>query len=291
MDIQTFNSGAYTNFSGRRKQGQSYADFERFSREKNIEGRLVEIISDKKNYLSEGSRNRIFRIPESNEFLLKVPKKLSKKDFLRGKMHLRQVADNFPDINVGQAIAGFGRRIVVLIKQDGKMSGVPFKKRYNAGKKDVPKYLKSVERIANVPQKGYTQFADEIKEMYSKGYYIDYFNSNNIMVTKNEINSVDILKIKPGKKRVLLFPSSDNIIKGLVDNRVLVQVYPYMSEEQKLQLGKNISTISEKVSAGMAESGLKDNKFMAKFVSIVQDIFFKGRNKEYYLILAQRLKK
>lgn len=269
-----------THFRSLRKEGQTFSDFKLYNDEFGITSRLSEIIDDK-NCVGEGRSNKVYKLPYTEKFMLKAYKKLSPEYISEYQEKLAPVQDIFTNINVGQAIARMGDNILFIIKQDGEQHSIPFNKRKDIGQEDILKYLADVEKIAHMPETSFVNFTNEIKELVNQDCYIDYFNSNNIMLTPSEINIVDIVQIKKYKQRVFMFPSKESIMKILIDENIFPIILPDLLDSQKVNLASCIKMIDAKITAAMKKSKLPENKLLTEIIDFLYDNFHNGQNKRF----------
>ena len=277
---------AKTNFKSLRKEGLTFDDFEKYNKTENITLKLKEIISDKKNYISEGKTNAVYKLPNTNNFLLKIYKGITPETICNYSENLTPSPDIFSNINIGQPIARMGKYILFLIKQDGEQHSIAYINQKHLSSKDIKKYLSDIKKIAKIPQKSYSTFMNEVKELTKNNYYIDYFNSNNLLTTKTELNLVDTVKITQLKQRAFMFPSKESIMKILLDEKILTRIFPIINGQQKQELSKNIKTISQKVEMAMEKVHLPQNKLKTSILNFLFDTFY---NKKNYLF-TQTLK-
>ena len=152
MDIDIRTNTYRANFTSTRRSGQNYEDFERLNRDARIEERLREIIADKDNYSAEGRFNKIYNIPESDNFMLKAYKGITPDNLHQFQTSISRTEDLFPKINVGQPIASLGKYLLVMLKQEGEQYSVPFTHRENMSEQDISKYLSDIRRLSSIEQ-------------------------------------------------------------------------------------------------------------------------------------------
>lgn len=267
-----------TNFKSLRKEGLTFVEFEKYNQHSHITSRLKEVISNPQNYISEGKSNAVYKLPDTNKFLLKIYKGLTPENISSFQDKLSKTPDIFTKINIGQPIARMGRYILFIIKQDGEQHSVSYTNKNKLTKKDLKKYLSDIKKIAKIQQKAYINFTDEIKELTNKNYYIDYFNSNNLLTTKSEINIVDTVKITQLKQRALMFPSKESIMKILLDEKILPKAFQAISKKEKLALCENIRKIEEKIEIAMVSSKLPKNELRTKISNFILDALHNKNN-------------
>lgn len=276
-------------FTSQRKAGQTYDDFIEYNREFEVTTRISEFIFDE-NCVGEGRSNKVYKLPHTDKFMLKTYKKLTSQNVFQFQKELTPVPDVFTNINVGQSIARMGQYILILIKQAGEQHSIPFMKRGNIEEADVRKYLSDIRKLAAISDVGYINFTDEVKCLTENNCYIDYFNSNNLMLTPEEINLVDIVRVRRFKQRVFMFPSQESLLKILLDENVLPLVLNRIPEKEKIQLGQNIRIIMNKITEAMKVSNLPQNKVLTSIIDFLSDNFHNGENYKFKASLKTCLK-
>ena len=278
-----------TTFKSQRKSGLTYNDFLEFNKEFEITNQLPLILNEE-NCIGEGRSNKVYKLPHTDKFLLKTYKGLTPHNIHQYQKELTPTPDIFADINVGQAIARMGQYILILIKQAGEQHSIPFMKRNNIEQSDITKYLSDIEKLANISLESYKNFTNEIKELTQNNCYIDYFNSNNLLINDNEINIVDIVRIRRLKQRFFMFPSQESLIKVLVDENILPIVLNKIPKEENILLGKNIRTIIEKITEAMKSSNLPQNTILTNILDFISDTLHNGKNKQFKTALKNCIK-
>ena len=271
-------------FTSIRKNGQTFDDFAEYNDKYQISSQIQDLIKDE-NCIGEGRSNKVYKLPYTENFLLKCYKKLTPAYISEYQSKLSSVPDVFTDINVGQAVARMGSNILFLINQEGVQHSIPYTRRKNISDADIMKYLSDMKKLSMFSEDTYLRFVNEIKMLLDKNCYIDYFNSNNLMLTDSEINIVDIVQIKNLKQRVFMFPSKESIMKILVDENVLPFILSDLSKEKRLELGEYIKIIEDKVVNAMKESNLPENKFLTAIIDFLSDNFHNGQNKRFKMAL------
>ncbi|MBQ3640441.1 hypothetical protein II906_00680 [bacterium] len=268
-------------FGSMRQSGTSFSDVEKYVRENSVEQRLGEIISDDTFCVGEGKYNKTYELPNTDKFLLKISKGINSDNVSEFQTGIKKEEDLFPKLNVGQSIATIGECMTLILKQKGCSLSIPYTHRSNLTQEDIDKYMSDITRLSNMPQESYNNFAREIKELLKQGCYLDYFNSNNIMITPDEINIVDIFQPENLKRNAFLFSSKESLMKALIDQNALPLVLPRISDEQTKELAKKVKTISEKVSSSMEMAGLPDNKLRMGIIDFLQDTLRSSDNKQF----------
>ncbi|MBR1424884.1 hypothetical protein IJ579_04910 [bacterium] len=264
-------------FTSRKEPGQDYEHFSRYAQETNFPRKIQHIISDDSNYISEGANGKVFSIPDNPNFVLKVDKKFNPANLDSFVYNIEEINEPFGDLNVGQPIAKYGEEILVLIRQKGKEFGLPFVRKHVLSKRDIQnnihRYIKNLIKIAEIDQSGYDNFVREIKELQQRGFNIDIWNSNNVLIDGNNINIVDILKLSSLRQKFYARMSKMAILRLFIDESPLRQMLPYLKPEQKSKIGKHINIISQKISTAMKKEGLNERIFLNKFLANIRDFF------------------
>ena len=289
MKITSIYNNTPVTFKSQRKSGLTYNDFLEFNKEFEITNQLPLILSED-NCIGEGRSNKVYKLPYTDKFLIKTYKRLTSQNIHQYQKELTPTPDIFTHINIGQSIARMGQYILILIKQAGEQHSIPFMKRNNIEQSDITKYLNDIKKLANIPQKGYQNFTNEVKELTQNNCYIDYFNSNNLLINTDEINIVDIIQIKRLKQRFFMYPSQESLIKALIDENILPIVLNQIPKEEKILLGENIRTIIGKTAEAMKSSNLPQNKILTNILDFLSDTLHNGKNKQFKTALKSCIK-
>ena len=250
-------------------------------RENSIEQRIGEIISDDTFCVGEGKYNKTYLLPNTDKFLLKAYKEINSNNVANFQTRIKKEDDLFPMLNVGQSIASIGDYMTLILKQKGEPHSIPYTNRSNITQNDIDKYMSNITMLSEMPQESYNNFTGEIKELLKQGRYVDYFNSNNIMLTPNDINIVDILEPKNLKRSAFMFSSKESLMKALIDQNALPLVLPKISDEQTKDLAKKVKMIYKKISRAMDIAELPENKLRTKIIDLLQDILRNSDNKQF----------
>ena len=289
MKITSIYNNTPVTFKSQRKSGLTYNDFLEFNKEFEITNQLPLILSED-NCIGEGRSNKVYKLPYTDKFLIKTYKRLTSQNIHQYQKELTPTPDIFTHINIGQSIARMGQYILILIKQAGEQHSIPFMKRNNIEQSDITKYLNDIKKLANIPQKGYQNFTNEVKELTQNNCYIDYFNSNNLLINTDEINIVDIKKKQRLEQRFFMYPSQESLIKALIDENILPIVLNQIPKEEKILLGENIRTIIGKTAEAMKSSNLPQNKILTNILDFLSDTLHNGKNKQFKTALKSCIK-
>jgi len=274
-------------FTSRKKPEQTFPVFRELAMDENIEANLSDIIADEKNYISEGMHNRVFSIPNNSDFVIKTSKFITPENIMEHKKELEPVEDAFQELNVGQSIGHYGSDIAICVRQSGEEYGIPRAHKLEPHEADLEKYLSDIRKLSAMGDDSYVNFSEEVKEIYDKGCYIDFMNANNIMTTENEINSVDLIKIRRAKQKILLFPSKDSFLKIFFDYGALPFVEPKLKETEKKELGENMAVIMEKIDTGMKRANLPESPLRTQIINKYRDVFMHAKNGVFYGIIEK----
>jgi len=180
-----YKANAAINFSGR----QSFNDFSKWLKDKKLSPEaFIKSVKESNIYLGEGTSCKVFGIPGNENYVVKFPLKNVEVG------PLKEVLDEFPELNIGQAIATIGN-IKISKRQSGIEAGIPYKARQTGGIENVFTYLKHLSRTANMPQSAYDELAFTFKKLNEHDLYFDLANPNNILVDEKnkKFNLVDDL--------------------------------------------------------------------------------------------------
>lgn len=258
-------------FTSNKKSGQSYSEFKRFDAESNFAAQIKKVILDKNNYISEGVMNEVYAIPNNENFVIRVLKTKKEKFLRHATPKLKEIKDRFKDINIGQPIATYGDGIQVLIKQNGKPHGLFHLLKDENVKSGKDLYIQKVKQLASIPQRNYSKLTDEIKEIRKKGFYMDVWNANNLLIDGNNMNIVDTTHFYNLYYKFVNRVTKKNMLRILVDEKGLNRILPYLSDADKVGLGKSIAIISDKLSAAMKHSEISEFKEFDTFIAKLRD--------------------
>ena len=168
------------------------------------------------NLLGSGTQQTAYSINNTEKYVIKIPND----GFRPGD--IKKVEDDFPKLNLGQAIVTVGNAKICK-KQKGIISSISYKDRICGSKNNINTYLSHIKRTAGLNQSAYDDFAFTLSELNKREMMFDCFNPNNVLIDESDqkINIVDDLTEF----------SSDNdsnnvlsMIASLIDVRYMVQV-------------------------------------------------------------------
>lgn len=218
------------------------------------------------NHLGSGTQQTAYSLNNIENYVVKIPND----GFRPGD--IKKVEDEFPKINLGQAVAIIGNAKICK-KQKGIISSIPYRDRITGSKNNLNTYLSHIKRTAGLNQAAYDDFALTLSELNKKEMLFDCFNPNNVLIDESDqkINIVDDLTD---------FPSDDDsnnalsMIASLLDIRYMAQVpnreeiIPYW---QKIINKCNIA--ANKVNLPAPNKDLSSLKYALKTAEFEQERF------------------
>jgi len=273
-------------FGSRRKPNQTFQNFLQFAKEQNISENIYNIVTNTDNYISEGMNGRTFRIPQNDDFVLKVPKIMSTGELQHLPAVIEEIINPFKSLNVGQPIAKIGR-VLVLLKQEGTEHGLPLRRKGKFEKQDIELFISEIKKIASISQDGYNNFTDEVKEVRKHGLYVDIWNSNNILINNDEINLVDISKVKNLLQKYNKRISKTGLIRLFIDEISLRAILPHLNKDEICELGRNFKTISDKMGIAMKHSKLPQRIVFNEIMAACSDLIRKRKKVRIETIIKQ----
>lgn len=269
MNTITQKLNVSTTFTSKRKSGQNFEAFREFAEETGFKSSIPEIIRDDNNYISEGAFGKTFSIPQNDNFILKVDKR---KPINTHFLALEQIPDVIPEINVGQAIARYGDSISVLIRQEGTEYGLPSHTSGMTNRQKIHLYINNLKKAAAIPQEGYNQFTDEVRIVRKHGRHLDIWNANNLLLTDENINIVDVGKLHKLGDKFRARISQTALLRALADEQHLRQLLPTLGKKDSARIGEQLEIISGKVRTAMKHSGLPTLNLFNKLLADCRDL-------------------
>lgn len=276
------NSYDKQNFQGVRLKRQSFENFREYALKSDFLERYSQLIHPD-NYVNEGLCNRVYRIPDNPDFLLRV----RKNPVQTQNLGLEPVVDAFPDLNVGQEIARLDENVAVVIAQNGEPCGI----RHWAGREILPiqpedktQFVRYISTIAGFPFKAYEDLVREAQTVV-KLRHIDIHNPQNILYdTENKcFNIVDVTP-KDKLRRRMLSPLA--LATQLCDFRNLFSVLK-MSDAQESELVlESVNSISRQVKQASKNNGLKPS--MQLYLHKIYSLFKPEKREEVFEFMKFR---
>lgn len=240
------------NFQGARLKSQTFESFREYVLKNNFLENYPQLIRPE-NYINEGLSNKVYRIPDNPDFLLRVKKNPTPER----NLGFGPVEDVFPDLNVGQEIARLNDDVTVVVAQKGEPCGF----RRWAGSKMLPiqpedkaQFIRYISTIAGFPLKAYENFIKEA-QIVNKVKLIDIHNSQNVLydTENNCFNIVDV----SAKDRLRRMLSPMVLAAQLCDFRNLFSVLKMSDGNEQKIVFEAVSSIVKNVKQASKNNGLK----------------------------------
>ncbi len=234
-----------------------------------------DILKNRKNenFLGSGASSTVYKFsdPELENWVVKIRKNIPEHMFHNQEMRI--LPDDLAEMNMGQAIAGFGDGIAILRRVTGSPHAIAewaTRGRDNVpySPKEVKSFLKEVKEISQFPQESFDDYAKKLKLLDDKGYKMDSFNPNNIMVDyeTKELSIIDFYKYDKDKGRNSLC----DLVAPLVDFKNFGDFYPKLLESSQEEFRLAVSTINKKCLDAAEKQGLDTNK--QKYLDFIKDV-------------------
>ncbi len=207
--------GIEDRFVASEKIPTDYEKFENWANGVNLEKTIKETILNKDNVLGNGFSNTVYKIPENDEYVLRVSsasKKSVEELIKNSEIEIINCENANLKGNYGQQIAeiklkGTYERIEILKKQEGKTYGVPptaviYEENGEIRAGQVPyedisrkeQYENSLASIAKYPVESYEKLIEDALRAQRAGFAFDFENANNFMYDDKtqSINMIDL---------------------------------------------------------------------------------------------------
>ncbi len=289
-DVFVRNS-APISFKGIESPKSTNAFFEWAKETDFINTQLDDVLSNPENVLGAGFHHTAYKIPNNDDFVLRVSTNDMKYSFQRQNIPNAKIKAKSADldINVGQEVARilvpgqYGDAewqctcIEVLKKQDGESIGVLppellVEGEYNSTTKAgvdpyehisrKQHYAKTIHKVAELPVESYEKLLSDFTRACAYGFSFDEHNSNNLLVDSNKqaINLIDMDRSSSNPTK----PNYGDLLYALTN----VQYYSTytsfyaddVSPEQKQQATDDTMQIIDKFMQAMKNNGLKFDK-------------------------------
>lgn len=155
--------------------------------------KFLEICTDD-NLIGHGGNADVYKIPNVENYVMRVVR--WNKDKKIDEDNIEEVNDEFPEINVGQAVAKIAERVYFLKKQNGIPAGAPAGKLRRESKIADPTYEEHLKMAAEMPQSAYDEFAQTLIIINARDHQFDPSKANNVLIDSRsgKFNLVDINK-------------------------------------------------------------------------------------------------
>lgn len=216
----------------------------------------------KKNIIGTGANSTVYKFsnPKMQNWAIKVDKKQSQPTL---PQEIREIKDEFGDINMGQEIASIGKNIHILKRIQGKPHSIENWSTHRNNKtpitqQDASTFIEDVQKIASFPQESFDNYAKKLKILDEKGYKADSFNPNNYLIDyKNkELHIIDAYKYDVDAN----LNTKYDLLCPLVDYPNYERFYKVMSSEQKENYIATTSIINKKCTKAAEQIGLSTSE-------------------------------
>ena len=213
------------------------------------------------NILGEGANSIVYKIPELNDYVLKV---------LHNEGMNRVNIGEFPsDVNLGQPVwqDKENSRYLILKKVEGDVHSIDNwsktiwdKEKYTplpVTKVQANLYYEQLSDLANMPQAAYNQLVRNVKILDERGYKLDSINPNNLIVDKekSQIHIIDSFKVKPHERDIYKNCYMD-LVAIMLDFTLFPEFFDKMDDKKKVSTLYNVKLIQEKVYKAAQNSDL-----------------------------------
>ena len=146
------------------------------------------------NHIGHGGNADVYKIPNVDNYVIRIVR--GKRDKEIDEEKIEEVTDEFPEINVGQAVAKLSERISFLKKQNGIPAGAPAGRLRRESEIADSTYEKHLKLAAEMPQSAYDEFARTLILVNERDYQFDPSKANNVLIDPQTgtFNLVDINK-------------------------------------------------------------------------------------------------
>lgn len=199
----------------------------------------------------QGGNANFYKIPNT-PFGIRILKRTSNTD----ANPTLQPADNpNADINIGQAIANYGKNIQVLRLQQGTPAGLKYGswnlKDQNQLNQEIANYKNQIKTAAEMPINSYIDLFNNILKLNANNYVVDPSKSGNLLIDKDKFNIVDMNKMPPTNT----YKNSANEIALMLVDKFATKYFP---KDQEVQ---NYATqIHDKIEKAAEITGLPINQ-------------------------------
>ena len=155
--------------------------------------KLSEIVRPE-NVIGHGGNADVYAIPGVEKYVMRIVRAAGGE--INGQ--IQEVQDDFPEYNIGQAVAGIPEAgVYFLRRQPGVPAGVPYGEiRRASGEASDKVYEDHLRNAASMPQEAYDDFIKMLSVINERGYQFDPSKANNVLLDleAGKFNVVDINK-------------------------------------------------------------------------------------------------
>lgn len=224
----------------------------------------------KENFSGYGAFGNYYKIPKISGYGLKIARSqnvafdeltISVDEFAHD---IKAILTLLEPYNFGQIIAKIGDRVLILKHAPGVPVGATNRLEIRrSGKGPVDKqvaqrYFEEAQKIADLSQATFDDFAEKGQILTQKGAKVDSLNPNNFLVDyeNQQINMVDIDIENPSKS----INTVQDLIVGLCDGILSPRIVMALDSNQSSELINKYGRIAHKLRTAAAKTGLSDDK-------------------------------
>lgn len=279
------------------KGNLSYQDFFHKCRyvckDENISDLIKKSIQNNKNFIGSGKDHRVYKLDGVNDYVVRVPLNINDDCFAE---ELKPITDYFPNVNVGQAVAGNNRGVSVLKKVKGYEHGIKMSKLF--AQKNLPTqedaeiFLQQLKIIAGFENASYVDLAKQFKQINkSERFFVDT-NPNNLMVDvlNNKLTVIDLFDKTqvPGLEN---FTSHVNAMISLIlDGQMHTRFLEKLSDVKKQEMINTSRIIIDKCKNAGLQAGILQSKISVAdyFDNLMNFVYFKKGQKHTGITWGER---
>jgi hypothetical protein len=188
------------------------------------------------NLLGEGQNSKVYNIDKIDDFVIKVDKRVGSIDQL-DLTKITPKKDDFEGVNMGQPIGKIANGVYILLRQNGDEHSIKNWTFYVNHPNEITlqhsqKFLQDVEKVSNMPEKAYLEFANSIKRLSKEHCKVDSINPNNLLIDKSSINPIDYFERDNDNYKNSYF----DMICSLLDFRLFDKYHELLDNEQQEKL-------------------------------------------------------
>lgn len=238
------------------------------------------------NLIGEGLTSKVYKFDE--EDFSKYVIKVIKKGFDTHNIKVNE----FEGMNLGQPVFKIADNILILKRKEGLPHSVLNWNEIKDGvaqitEKQAEKFCSDIEKLANMPDETYLNFASQVKYLSDKGYKIDSINPNNLLIDydNQRINVIDFYKMdRPYQKNSYL-----DMAAPLLDFILFEQYEQKMDKVQRYWFEMSADMIVQKCYHAARKVGLPtDKSLFEKYIEKV-GFYFTYPCTEYYRNMCDKV--
>lgn len=259
-----------------------------------LNNKLVKTILQKfitqENCIGEGGSGNVFKIPQIQDYVIKIMNRASKIDFVNET--IINTKDIAPTKNFGQPIAKSISGFIEILKPViGENNTIPnyIQKNINPSlitDADTKMFLKKMNIKASFPLQSYIQMCEDVKyiNLNLEDFKFDHFNCSNLLIdnVRQRFNIIDLAKNQELPKLFKLYkPGYDAIISMLLDHELHNHIIQRVATESQNDLIRAGNQIIDKVTKAAEITGLETSNFpLPKIYSLLDEYIVKYRGKK-----------